>query len=251
MTCSKLTDYITTQVNFGNFLLTEKEPRVSLFLLVCQKIKPFVGKFQDDLNFKQFFDELWRRACIYMLHYFLMKYFINIYFISDNRTLPSEVLDLLSDVYPSFLDSKITELLQEGTVNDKLDEILIKYNENYLHFIDICQSSKKIFQSVTEIIKNRQIHEKFPEFLQQFLTFYLTDIKFRLTIREYRILYKDSLINLVIILEGLKSSGNDEKLNEIVVRELLVGLKNDNYDDFIIIVTHFPSFLYLINDKME
>jgi len=128
------------------------------------------------------------------------------------------------------------------TLSD-LDVTLLKYNNQYINLIQFCSKIKQAFQNVINYIRDKMIQTNFLNIYNIFLELFLKDIKNSINISQFKNMYPDNLINYILLLSSIE---NNEK--SIAIINMLKTLKIDNYKDFVLLITHFPCYMYLKDD---
>lgn len=98
------------------------------------------------------------------------------------------------------------------------------------------------------------IEHNFPEQMQLFLNEFLFDIRLRKeTLDHFVEMYDDELYNYVCILKEIvygdaTQQSNIEPGKSPLALDVLNHLKKKSFENFVIVVTHFKDFLYLLNE---
>lgn len=99
--------------------------------------------------------------------------------------------------------------------------------------------------------------------MQLFLNDFLFDIRLRNeTLDDFFQMYEDELYNYVLILGEVVyniNAGDDDMIHkrnteakpEYIVLDLLNHLRKNNFENFVIVVTHFKDFLYLLKEGVR
>lgn len=145
------------------------------------------------------------------------------------------------------------------TMFESVDDYDIDGNkEMYIRLLTICNESPKIFQYFSKITAKKMIEWKFPDQVQSFLKQFIFDIRLRKrNYAEFNRMYDDDLFFYVEILSELlygsddgdsQAAGSDVSHNQTVCG-ILKNLKLKDFQRFVILVTHFDQFLYLLNES--
>ena len=151
--------------------------------------------------------------------------------------------DFLIEINPTFFEVKLKQLIETGfsMVSDyDSSEHIVKYNK----FHEICHRSKAAFQHFVRHTARFQIKHGYPGAVQAYLEQFLFDMKLkRISRQSFFQLYEDELLNYVMILDGV--DGDDDNVPEMI-SGLLRNLRKRNFENFVIVVTHFNRYLYLL-----
>lgn len=149
-----------------------------------------------------------------------------------------------------FIENKFQTLDCYDTMNPEI---------HYSSFISICHQSKEAFQFFYRYTARQMIECKFPEQIQLFLNDTLFDIRLRKeSLDHFFEMYEDGLQNYVIILGDIvynsySDSEPQQRNNKIaqnsIALKVLNHLRTKNFEDFVVCVTHFKDFLYLLNEN--
>lgn len=166
-------------------------------------------------------------------------------YLSVDNQIPFVIQQHLIDVYPDFLIEMLTENILEKICDSNFDEsdlMLVKIDLNYQKILRLCQLYKNAFKvTYTEIAK--KMMKTNTATVQIFLNTFLIDVKSAMKISEFPHHYEDDLINYVLIFSECKVE------DESIVKHFLNALKKTNYLHHFILVTHFPTFLFLLDSE--
>lgn len=137
-----------------------------------------------------------------------------------------------------------------NVVQKQLDETLLKCNNEYLALIKWCTISKLYFQQLIKEIAKLMLNMSFQSNDHQlFLNFLLNEIKSNMKISTFYNFYADDLINYILIINtnNNSSSNNNNRIKNI--EKMLEIVKSDNLINYVILITHFPNYLYMLKNK--
>lgn len=128
---------------------------------------------------------------------------------------------------------------------------------NYSGFLQICHRSREAFQFFCRYTARKMIEYDYPTSMQCFLSDFVFDIRLRKgSLSEFFKMYEDELLNYVLIISeilynsgGGDEDGTDEAANigsNPFILDMLRHLKQNKFENFVIIVTHFKEFSYLL-----
>lgn len=142
---------------------------------------------------------------------------------------------------PTHISNKLNEILESsvsGSQNNVLDKVELICSSNYDKFIQFASNSKLTFQKIYELLRDRMKLEKFPEHLQEFLELYLNDVQLKVIDVKLTTFYADNLKEAIENLDTIENGGD--------ATELIESVRRQSYDDFVVLVTHVPKYLYLL-----
>lgn len=161
----------------------------------------------------------------------------------NNRHLALRHNDFMVEVNITFFNLKLKQLLDElyRTPSDyDLGETsqIIKLDRT----ASICRQSHVAFQHLVRRIAQQMIKYHFPRNMQTFLERFLDETKLSWENEKFFRLYEEELINYLWICDAVRA--NDGASN--VVEDCLKELRGQNYENFVILCTHFPKFTYML-----
>lgn len=155
--------------------------------------------------------------------------------------------DFMIEINDVFFNLKLRQYIDSkfdcGEKYDHLSDI-----SNYNDFVSICVESTMAFQHFYKVTASMMIQQNFPTIMLQYLDQFVFDVKLRRANAEdfYR-MYDDSLYNYVKIANEINEETESAEY-EIVV-EMLQNLKWKCLHRFVIVVTHFKRFSFLLGNS--
>lgn len=131
----------------------------------------------------------------------------------------------------------IEDFFQSPVAFNVLDNQL-KFNQ----IVGICNRSREAFQHFSRVVARQMLKYHFPIDMQSFLDQFLLKVKSAQTKDQYLQMYDDDLINYVLICDVAQS----DNAAQGQVENWLGDLRQQNFENFIILCTHFPKFLHLL-----
>lgn len=130
----------------------------------------------------------------------------------------------------------------------------IENSINYNRMISICNRSPIAFQQFYKITAQTMIDSNFPETIQLYLDQFIFDVRLsKQTIDGFCHMYNENLYFYVkIVCELFSGDSNNDNIdvtNCSIVIDILKNLKLKNFLGFVVIVTHFKTFLFLLDKK--
>lgn len=192
-------------------LYSQKEPDEGRLLEVLDHIEPFTDAFKGDIVFDRFLQELW-------------SYSIN----NDKRSLISKQISVSSNELNVLVDKILSlEPLE-------LDIILDETNFNRLAGLIVVPD---VFKHVSYYLAEKDSNDS--EKIQILLKAIIKTARSNLPTKKFLSLYPPKLRSIAIMLNDVLNPCDP------LILKLLEQVKSDCYLDFVILVTHFPIFLYL------
>lgn len=144
----------------------------------------------------------------------------------------------------------IDEMLQ---LIDDFD--LNKNKANYIRILAVCAESPKMFQHFYKLVAKKMIKWNFPEVIQAYIKQFVFDVRLRKqNYAQFNRMYDDNLFFYVEMISKLLY-GSDDEYSQVtdsdlgrnrIVCDILKGLRESDFERFVILVTHFQPFRYLL-----
>ncbi len=116
---------------------------------------------------------------------------------------------------------------------DESDLILVKIDLNYQKILRLCQLYKNAFRVTYTTIAKKMMKTNTVT-AQKFLSSFLNNVKSTMKLSEFPYHYEDDLINYVLIFNECRVEDED------IFRHFANKLKESNYLQYFILVSHFP-----------
>lgn len=175
---------------------------------------------------------------------------IRYYYFSDvsNVILVSD--DFTVEVNEVYFYTKLRQMIDDMFLYPEDFDLNDNY-PTYIRLLTICKESPKMFQHFYRITAKKMIQWNYPENVQAFLTGLLFDIRIeKTTYAQFIQIYDHDLyfyVKMICeVLYGQNDSENGNVGENPVVCDVLTGLRYRDFERFVILVTHFPDFRYLL-----
>lgn len=113
--------------------------------------------------------------------------------------------------------------------------------------VSLCRRSSVAFRHFVRVIARLMIKYRFPGDMQKFLDQLLMELKLDGGKDNLLHMYEEELINYALICDISQSDHRNAEAKDMV-ENCLNNLRRQNYENFVILSTHFPKFLYLLNE---
>lgn len=155
---------------------------------------------------------------------------------------------LIYEISGPFFFAKLRQLIEEHFQKienfDSVDDVFM-----YDRMVSLCERSPIAFRSFCDATVNLMVSENFPSKLQLFLSRFVSDVKLRKnSLEEFYKLYDESLYIYVKLVNEFDGRNDEEERG--IITDLLKYLKEVEYKSFVIIVTHFSDFNFLLKENM-
>lgn len=128
---------------------------------------------------------------------------------------------------------------------------IVEQRENYIRSAALCSKSSKAFQYFYDITQELMIKHGYPAAIQTYLDRFLFDIRLESqSIDDLCRMYEPNLyyhVKMMTDFQYGKCNASNDSAGEIV-RCVLDRLKCKDFRRFIILVTHFEAFRYLLDE---
>lgn len=152
-------------------------------------------------------------------------------------------------VNETYFNIKIRQLFERMYTSVESYDI-VEQQINYIRAAALCSKSSKAFQYFYDITQQLMIDNNYPAAMQTYLDRFLFDVRLQMpSIDDFCQMYEPNLYYHVKILTDFqygKCNLSNDSAGEIV-RSVLVHLKCKDLRRFVILVTHFEAFRYLLD----
>lgn len=157
----------------------------------------------------------------------------------------------LCRTHPAYLIKHVTEIIANvnriyasPSSSDSMDAILLKIDTNFTRFVTVMSRVPVLFQTFSKEFAAEQMRQNFPKCYQVFLDSVLDGIRDQLKFSEYQLMYDDTLLNYVNMINDAKFAAAHDELIRTMLNELRDGRSFSI--DFVILVTHFSAYIDML-----
>uniref|UniRef100_A0A8D8GQJ0 (northern house mosquito) hypothetical protein n=1 Tax=Culex pipiens TaxID=7175 RepID=A0A8D8GQJ0_CULPI len=207
--CPEISHNLSVVLNMGfSELQSSSEPNEQVLTDLLDQLVPFSECFAESLE--GFLGQTWHYAV---------------------RSSKSNLINRLVAIFPKEIDSLVEKLLKTNFV----DSASIQDNDDFISLANII-CNEEVFRHVSLYLAEN--YSNYPN-SQSLISAIVRYVKSNIAKSKFLKLYSTELSSIVAILN--EAINPDDPL----VLALLEQVKQENYFNFLILVTHFPLFLHL------
>ncbi|XP_058451663.1 uncharacterized protein LOC131430596 [Malaya genurostris] len=211
-TCLAISHRVSVLINWGYAELKYTDcPNEQRLLAVLNQIQPYIDEYRSDDIVLQFLQCIW------------------------NYAIGKEKSDLISKLVT--IDPSKIEQIIDNLISIDMNDCNLTDNQDFKILVQIV-CIPEVFRCVSSHLAKQEISASSDK-IQILLNSILKTLKTSLSKHQYLSLYSPDLKPIVTILNEAINQDNAAVLG------MLKAIKNTCLLDFIILVTHFPAFIYL------